>query len=221
MSTSTLDDLLKGGGKSAKFDNPGDSVTGKVLSVTTRQATDFDSGKPTFWDNGDPQMQAVIELQTALREDAEDDGRRSVYIKMWGGQRKALQKAAREAGRSPQEGDTFTATFTGFGPKPDRGFPPKVYVYTIVKGSPLDAALAEPQAAAPATPTGQQYAAAPAAPAGLSADEKERVGQLIALGLDDAKIAQALTLQEPFVAAARKEIAEARLGAAAATTAGF
>lgn len=217
MSIPGLDDLLAGGGKSAKFENPGDSITGKVIAVETRQVTDINTNEPKTWDDGSPQLQAVITLETALRdpEIEGDDGKRNVYIKMWGDQRKALQQAAREAGASPAVGDTFSATFTAHGPVKKKGFSaPKLFVYKIVKGSPLDAHLATSAPAAPAQAKQEDPWATPgqAAAAGvgtLTPQQEAQVQSLIATALTDEQIAQALSLPAPQVAAARFALAGA------------
>lgn len=142
--TNSIDDLLSGGGKTAKFPVVGTTYQGTVVSAEPRQSTNFDTGKPEFWEDGKPRMQIVIALETAERLDAEDDGVRSVYIKAFGDQRKALQAAAKAAGGSPAKGDFFKVTYVGDGEKPARGYAPKIYAYEIRKANPIDAALNEP-----------------------------------------------------------------------------
>ena len=183
MSMSTLDSLLAGGGKTAKFEKVGDSYTGVVQSAEVRQASNFDTGKPEFWDDGNPKQQIVVSIQTSERVDEEDDGVRAVYIKGWGDQKKALQRASKEAGGSPAVGDTFTATYVGDGEKPQRGFAPKIYQYKIKKGSPLDAVV---NSEAPAAASGSPWAAGP------NASQIEQIKKLLLLGLAPDKIAQAV-----------------------------
>lgn len=91
--TTDANEFLMGGGstKSAVFAAYGDQVWGVVRSMTVRQQTDFKSGKPLTWDNGEPRNQLQVILQTDLREDANDDGLRAVYI------RGQMQAAAKEA----------------------------------------------------------------------------------------------------------------------------
>ena len=77
-----IDDFFAGSGAvSAKFDYPGDTVTGKIVSADVRQQTDMDSGEPLFWPDGKPRNQLVLALQTSEQDSDEDDGRRSVYIR--------------------------------------------------------------------------------------------------------------------------------------------
>lgn len=192
--SSTLDDLLTGGAKSAKFETPGDTVTGTITDVTVRQATEFGTGKPLEWDDGNPREQILVSVQTGLQDDADDDGIRTIYIKGWGQQLKAFRAIAAASGK-PGKGDTFTATFTGFGPKPQQGgFPPKEYTYALVKGDRLDALAGAPVAAAPV----QAAAAAPAEDSPAAKAQK-----LIGLGLDDTQIQQITGLDVAIVAALR------------------
>ena len=61
-------DLLEGGGKSAKFETVGDTTKGQVVSAESRQQTDYTSGEPLTWDDGNPRMQLVITLATDERD---------------------------------------------------------------------------------------------------------------------------------------------------------
>lgn len=203
-----LDELLAAGGKSFKFDNPGDTVTGTVQAVDVRQVRDFDTGKPSTWDDGRPQEQIVITLTTGLRdpEITDDDGTRSVYVKGWGDQLRRFRAAVKAAGGKPEPGDTFTATFTGYGEKgPRGGFPPKLYEYQLRKASPLDGMLSN-------TPPASNLAPQPvyqqpsvnvtslpeATPQPAQDDLGVKIRQLIGLGLTDDQIAAAVGL-DPIV----------------------
>jgi len=75
-------DLLEGGGKSAKFETVGDTTKGQVVSAESRQQTDYTSGEPLTWDDGNPRMQLVITLATDERDpdDPTDDG----WVYAWG-----------------------------------------------------------------------------------------------------------------------------------------
>lgn len=80
-------DLLMGGGiKSASFPDQqfGATVAGVIVRPpAVRQQTDFDSGEPKFFPNGDPMQQIVVQVQTDLRDPADpaDDGVRAFYLK--------------------------------------------------------------------------------------------------------------------------------------------
>lgn len=191
MTDNLLDELLSGGGKTffGKGDQPGKSITGTVTAVSVRQTISLDTGKPEFWDDGQPKRQAVITLATSERDpaDPEDDGRRNVYVKMWGDQRRALSRAG-----TPAVGDTLTATYTGETPPTSKGMnPAKNYAFTLAKANPVAEAMAapEPSAAAPAPQ------AAPAAqPAPQAGPDLSKVPNLRAAGLTDEQIVAATGL---------------------------
>ncbi|GAB3080885.1 hypothetical protein GCM10027053_51670 [Intrasporangium mesophilum] len=129
MSTNTADAFLLGSGsKSAAFDNLGDSITGTVLSTEVKAQTDIASGKPLTWDDGSTRQQLVVKLQTALREDGDDDGIRAVYVK--GAKKKgsrSLHDAVASAviaagGKGLEPGGTLTITHDGVEPSQTRGY---------------------------------------------------------------------------------------------------
>lgn len=90
---------------------PGDSVSGFVETMKLAPVFDPETRRPAKWEDGRPQKQLVLVL--------ESEGKfRTVYIKTWGVQRKALAKAVEEAGGRSigdvlAEGSEFTATYTG------------------------------------------------------------------------------------------------------------
>lgn len=211
MSDDLLDTLLNGGGKTffSREDAVGRSVTGVVTAVSTRQTRSLDTGQPETWDDGSPKLQTAITLATGERDplDPEDDGRRVVYVKMWGEQLNALRRAARQAGGKPVPGDTFTATFTGTTPPPAKGLnPSKVYEFKIAKpldGDPAPNADVPPSATtAPpawatgdpqgATSSGTAQQAQPAQPAAAGGPDLSKVPALRAAGVPDAQIAAAI-----------------------------
>ncbi|WP_425837024.1 hypothetical protein [Microbacterium sp. PA5] len=194
---STLDDLLSGGAKTAKFATIGDSVTGKITSIDIRQRTDPKDGSLQTWDDGSPQEQILISVQTGQREDAEDDGVRTIYIKSWGQHIQAFRTAVRDGGK-PAVGDTFTATYTGDGEQKNKAFsPPKEFQYTVAKASAVDRLLGDTPDVAPA-PVATPPAAAPSEETPAAKAQK-----LIGLGLDDAQIQQVTGLDPAIIAALR------------------
>lgn len=88
--------LMGSGGRSAKFENVGDTVVGYIQHTEVRQQTDIKTGAVKTWDNGDPMMQLVVTLETEARDDDDDDGVRSIYVK--GQMQKAVADAVRKAG---------------------------------------------------------------------------------------------------------------------------
>ena len=92
--TSANDLLMGSGTKSAAFPTIGTEVTGTVASEPkVQQQTDFKTGAPKTFANGDPMQQIVVQLQTDQRDPAvdDDDGVRALYIKS------QMLKAIREA----------------------------------------------------------------------------------------------------------------------------
>ena len=175
--------LLGGGGKSASFENVGDSITGTVESTEVRQQTDMVTGEPETWPSGDPKMQLLVRLQTSNRDDQDDDGIRTLYVK---GSKKpgsrslhdAVASAVRQAGaKGLEEGGTLTVTHDGTEPSSTRGFNDRK-LYSATYAAPDKAAqtgdflgtappaqqqaappAAAPAAAAPAQGTPEQIAA--------------------------------------------------------------
>lgn len=160
-----IDKLMSTGAKSAFNKNSviGEQVSGTILSAMERQVTNYTSKQPEFWDNGDPKMQIVVSVQTDLREDADDDGARSIYIKVWGRDKVALLNAIRAAGYTKASealapGNRFTAAFVGTEPS-TRGNDAKLYSYQIERGahlSSLDAGAFGGPAPMPVVPAPQQ-----------------------------------------------------------------
>ena len=144
--------------KGAKFEQPGTSISGIIENVTANQIRDFKSRQPKFFDDGQPQMQVLVTINTGVTDPMveDDDGRRTVYIKGFGLQRRAWLQALHNAGlRKAAEvrpGDRFTATFTGFGEAKPGMNAPKLFEYVIEHQSPADLAMNQPQ-----QPGMQQY----------------------------------------------------------------
>jgi hypothetical protein len=113
--------LMGGGAKSAKFENEGDKVVGTITSMEVRQQTDIKTGAPLTWPNDDPMMQLVVTLNTDERDDEEDDGARTLYIK--GQMKKAVQDAVRKSGaRGLAEGGRLGVKFISTAAPKQRGF---------------------------------------------------------------------------------------------------
>lgn len=199
MTADQANDFLLGGGKSVTFDNVGDSITGTIEATEVRQQTDIASGLPQTWDNGDPKMQLVVTLQTALRDpsDANDDGKRNIYVK---GSKKqgtrsthdAVASAVRAAGAPALKvGGTLTLQYAGTEPSSTRGFyDRKLWAATYVPPADASGGFLGTVAVAPvaqpavvAAPVAQPVAAA--APAQHS---PETLAALAAAGIDPATV---------------------------------
>lgn len=134
MSTpNSLADALAGGSRYIKWDELGmkTPISGSIVNVEMRQSRKFQSTDLDFWDDGKPKMQAVITINTPLRDplDPEDDGARSISVNLWSGQKQALAAACKSAGvTSPQPGQQFTAIWvSGVGKAGD----PRVFTYAL------------------------------------------------------------------------------------------
>lgn len=129
-----INDFLNGAvGKAFPFDNIGDTVSGVIVEMKKTQQTDMESGKPAFWDNGDPKMMLRIVLQTELQDDDDDEGLRSIYLR--GGNytaakgkgtssQVAVKDAVRRSGdpKGIQVGGKLTMQYSGEAAKTNRAF---------------------------------------------------------------------------------------------------
>lgn len=160
-------DVLMGGGgaPAAKFSDPGSRVVGRIVSPPqARQEREFDQanpgqGAPKFFKSGAPIMGVLVQVQTALRESADDDGVRTIYVEgQW--LKAAVRDAVRAAGCAGLEvGGQLDITFTHReDPMDKRSRKYWQAVYTPA------AAAALMDTGAPAAPA-QQYAPAAPAPA--------------------------------------------------------
>lgn len=192
-SVPSFDDIFNstGGTRSAfnKDSQPGATVTGTLASdPDVRQATDFQTKQPAYFlKSGKPKFEVVFDLQTDLREDPDDDGRRSVWVHWWGVQRDALTEAFKQFGRKPHKGDTMTVTFDGFVQLENAPQPAKHYTFKFEAGLP---GLTPQSTAAPATPAPAGAFSTPAAQGGtLTAQQIAQIQQLKAVGKTPDEVA--------------------------------
>lgn len=90
--------LMGGGGRSAKFENEGDTVIGYIARVETRQRTEIGTGHPMTWPDGNPRMQLVIQVLIDAPEDDDDDGLRNLYVSIPSQMQKVIADAVRKVG---------------------------------------------------------------------------------------------------------------------------
>ena len=152
-------------------------------------------------------MQAVIEVQTEDRRDADDDGRRSITINLWSGQKRALADACRAVGvKEPTIGDDFRAVWTsGVGKAKD----PRVFSYKVTPGTGLGGALAPPAAdpfAAQPAPTAPVQAAAPAPAPAAPPNPVEAAKALLRAGMAQPDVAAATGFTPEVVAALSSQL---------------
>lgn len=160
MSSNETDAFLLGGGVPSAFgehDPVGHTVAGTISEPPTiRQQTDMKDGTPLTWSNGDPRMQLIVTLQTDLRGDADDDGRRRLYVKGStdpGSKslRAAIAGAVRSAGANGLAvGGRLTVRYVGEEPAKTRGFNPRK-LWAAQYTPPTDAFLANEPAQPPVT----------------------------------------------------------------------
>lgn len=211
-----IDSALHGGSKSFfnQYSTPGDTVTGTITKVDVKQVTNFQTKEPEFFPSGDPKKQVILTLQTTMREDADDDGKRSVYIPLWGAKKAALADAMRAAGMKEAStalamGNTFTARFVGEERKHGKtgSYTEKIYEYSIQAASTaaLNEAMTPAAPAAPAAAPAPASQPTPPAPA-AQAPQQVDVPALIRAGLDDQSIASAAGLDASVVAQIRASL---------------
>lgn len=145
---------------------------GTIINAVMEDYRNYDTNKVEYWDNGKPKRQVILTVQTEPDPtNPNDDGRRTIYIKMWGAQKKALATAIKLAGfhraRDIVKPGTFIqVTFKGTEDVQGRNrtYTQKVWEYELIPGATqeMDNTLT-PQPPAQQAPAPQ--APAPQAPA--------------------------------------------------------
>ena len=134
------DDFLMGGGTtSAKFEDTGDVVRGKIVAKAMRQQTDFTTKEPKFWKDGSPMMQLVVTLQTDENdpEIEDDNGQRNLYVRYK--LQEAVKAAVKKAGASKLDiGGELAVKFVSREKNPKGGQPIKIYRAKYTAPDPAD-----------------------------------------------------------------------------------
>lgn len=213
--------LFDSGNKGIKFEQIGAEITGTVAGAPyERQQTKFGTQEPDFWPNGDPKMQILVPLKTALRDPANvhDDGERTLYVASKN-MKTAIGNAIRTAGATDiLPGGTLTVKYIGNDPaSKNPANPAKLYsaTYTapassFATGAPQPTAVQQQPAAQAPAPV--QATPAPAAPAqvpaaaqpalgGLNEQQTSQLAQLRAAAIPVETIAQALGTTVEAIAA--------------------
>lgn len=204
--------LMGGGGApTAKFANPGDTLTGRIIAPPQAyQERDYDpnnpgGGKPKTYPSGDPIMAVYVDLATDARDPGinDDDGTRRLYIE--GRYLKAdVRDAVRSAGATGLEvGGVLRVSFTHREDpldKRSRKFWQVEYTpagnAALMTADPAPAPVVAPAVPAPVAPAVTAPAAAPAPAAESPADMARK---LIAVGVDDTTIAAATGLDASVI----------------------
>lgn len=166
----SADDFMDGAGvKSASFNGtPPITWAGEIVDdPRIVQKRDFDTGEPLFWSDGRPKNMLQVDIQTNARDDADDDGKRALYLEFR--KRDAVAEAIKRAGckGAPQRGGWLSLTYTSddLAARKGKGNPPKNFVAEYRPPDLMAQADGAPQQGGwGALPPQQQAAAAPPPP---------------------------------------------------------
>jgi hypothetical protein len=114
---SIIDDLNASGGTAAKWDAIGDVRKVKITAAAKQQVTDFATGEPLSWPNGEPKFQLVF---TGTDPDTGDETR--IFAK--GFMYNAVKDAFRAAGATPEVGGVLAVQWIGEEPSKVKGYNP-------------------------------------------------------------------------------------------------
>jgi hypothetical protein len=142
---------------SAKFDQPGAEVSGRVVHRETRLQTVFGTNEVKHWPSGDPMYQLVVHIQTTQRNPMieNDNGVRAIYIK---GKNftDAVRDAVKLAGAPGIEvGGQIRVIYTGDDMASKAPIKPKMFAVQYLAAPPQAAQGGWPQQ--PAQPSPQGY----------------------------------------------------------------
>lgn len=126
MTIPTAAQLLQGNAKAFKFEAFGDTAEGTIVGIPqVKQVTKID-GTPDFFPSGDPKYQILATLQTTMREDQDDDGLRTLYIKSYLMQ--AVRLAVQQAGAPElEDGGYLKVIYTSDGEAKRGQSAPKIF----------------------------------------------------------------------------------------------
>jgi len=162
--------LLMGSGiKSIKWKDHqiGHTVIGTICEPPkVEQMKKYQSDELDFWPSGDPKMQIIVTLQTELRDDGEDDGRRRLYIepRMMSPVRDAVKAAGAKGLEVGGQLAIRWISGTGQGEGNARQFAAEYAAPVVDPGSLLNGG-SQPQQQAPAPQPPMMATPAPQAPA--------------------------------------------------------
>lgn len=136
-----VDDLLSGTSVpslSFKDIEVGQGYTGTIVDLRTVQVRNYeDPTKLEFWDDGKPKLQIEVTLSTSYADpsDADDDGRRRVFL--FGQKLKATKDEMAKKGMKKLEiGSTFKITLSGTKPSQNKRYNDvKLYAIELTAGT--------------------------------------------------------------------------------------
>lgn len=130
--------LTASGAPACKFQAIGDTHKGRIVTAEKRQQTDYATGTPKTWDNGEPMWEIVITLDTGV-EDENGETNRRLFVR--GQMLKALREALKDANAKLEIGGELAVRYTGDGEASKKGFnAPKLFKakYTAPAPSAVD-----------------------------------------------------------------------------------
>jgi hypothetical protein len=173
---------------------------GTILELAKKQATTYDpdnpgTGEPRFWPDGNPMMQGWITLQTSVKDNDDDDGRRVMVLDSKN-KRNAVQAAVKESGEKIAIGGYLRVEYYGRDPNGKNADNlPKLYRAIYKPGDEAPSPTQPPQGGssasgptATATPVTAQ-AGVTASPANSGGGADPNIAKLIDAGVDPAKVA--------------------------------
>lgn len=116
--------FFQSNGTSVKFPNQGDTFTGVITSpVTESQSTDFNTKQPATWPDGNPKMQATVQMDAA-----DGSGAYTLYVPASSRMQKAIGSAIAQVGAPDLAvGGTLSVQFVGMGQSKNGLNPPKEF----------------------------------------------------------------------------------------------
>jgi hypothetical protein len=157
-----------GGSPSISWDNTKGYVNGSprgglIVGKSRSQQTDFETKQPKFFQGGRPMMQIALTVQTRERTDANDDGKRTIFVK--GDMTRKAAQSFRAVGATDLElgGWFYAAKVSSDGGKNGKG---NVFQTVYARPGTPDPLANQPAYVAPmvpqAPPVQQQFQAPPA-----------------------------------------------------------
>lgn len=134
---SIADELTRSGGPVAKWNEIGDVRRVVIESVEKRQVTDFDTGEPLTWPNGDPKYQFIFSGTDP------DNGGEETRLFVKGFALAAVKEALRAANSAPEVGGTLAVKWTGLAEPVGRKSPAKTWAATYTKPAPISMTAAD------------------------------------------------------------------------------
>jgi hypothetical protein len=111
----------------------GAGVAGTILNVETSEQRDPATGEVKTYKNGDVRRQVILTLQTKQKDDADDDGRRRLFVK-GKSMTQEFRKAITNAGvQGPRIGGTVSVIYSGDGEAVGKLNAPKLFTVEYTK----------------------------------------------------------------------------------------